>query len=386
MPSNTAASAPPFAGRDLRFDTIRGALLLVMAINHVGSDLSVALNQPLGFVSAAEGFVFLSGIQTGRIDHPAGDNFDVLASRARRRAARAYLWHVFGLVAVWVWVRAWLAFEQPTPWSLPFLFHQGDGLTGLFGGLLLLYQPGLLDILPMYAGFPLLAPLVLRFHNRGHGLAVWLVSGAIWAADQLFAPGHPVIWGPINTGAFHFLSWQWLFVSGVLLGAEPRWERQAIHRPGQWTLLTALAGAVFLLCLRHSTIWNWWDAQTLAALTEKTPLAILRLLDFALLAYLLAVIGCRHPGWLVLRPFAILGRHSLPVFTTSILCAQLALCYPELDTTPQSRWLKTGFVLLGCLAAALACELYRNGSERTRIWNRHLARRNPPGPRESRRE
>jgi len=115
-------SQPEHLARDLRFDTVRGILLVVMAINHVGSDLSVALYQPLGFVSAAEGFVFLSGILTGRLDHPFGNDFDALASRAWRRARRAYLWHVVGIILVWLWVRAWLSVGQPTPWALPPLF------------------------------------------------------------------------------------------------------------------------------------------------------------------------------------------------------------------------------------------------------------------------
>jgi len=254
------------------------------------------------------------------------------------------------------------------------------GISGLLGGVLLVYQPGMLDILPMYVGFPLLAPLVLRFHNRGHGLAVWLASGAIWAADQLFAPSHPIIWGPINTGAFHFLSWQWLFVTGVLLGAEPRWERQAIHQPRRWMLLAAIAGASFLAFVRYSSLGHWWDNQTLDMLTRKTPLAFLRLLDFGLLAYLLAVLGSRYPRHLVARPVALLGRHSLPIFTASILGAQLVLCYPDLDDVTSGRWLKTAFILVALACTALACEFYRRALAKVDTWNRFLGRRRPPAP------
>ncbi len=345
--------------RDLRFDTIRGALLLIMAINHVGSDLSVVLDQPLGFVSAAEGFVFLSGILTGRLDQPVSARADELARRARRRSTRAYLWHVVGLVAVWGWVRVWLTLGQARPWALPFSFHEGDGLTGLVSGLCLLNQPGMLDILPMYVGFPWLAIVVLRAHARRWGLVAWLVSGTVWALNQWLAAPHPIVWGPINTGAFHFLSWQWLFVTGVLLGAEPRWERHAIHEPRRWMVLAAVAGVVFLWVARRPELPNYWDLETLERLTQKTPLAALRLLDFGLIAYLLAVLGCRHPSWLVARPLALVGRHSLPVFTASIWVAQITLSYPELADSPTGRWLETGFVLAGVAGTALACEGYR---------------------------
>lgn len=368
LPSPTPTRS---GGRDLRFDSVRGALLLVMAVNHVGSDLSVVLDQPFGFVSAAEGFVFLSGILTGRLDHGAATAGNTLDRRARRRAWRAYFWHVIGLLGVWLWARGWMLAGQGRPWGLPYLFHEGSGLDGLASGLLLLYQPGLLDILPMYVGFPLLAPLVLRLHARGHGRAVWLGSGAIWALDQWLAPAHPIEWGVINTGAFHFLSWQWLFVTGVLLGAEPQWERRALRRPRPGLLVLAVAGALFLWLARRPELPHWWDPATLEALTAKTPLAALRLLNFGLLAYLLAVLGSRRPAWLVAPPLALLGRHSLPIFTASCWCAQIALSFPELGDTSTGRWLKTGFMLAGVLATAAACE----------VWRRHHARRTrPPEP------
>ena len=48
--------------RDLRLDTIRGVMLLIMAINHLPWAKTPITGEPFGFVSAAEGFVFLSGL------------------------------------------------------------------------------------------------------------------------------------------------------------------------------------------------------------------------------------------------------------------------------------------------------------------------------------
>jgi len=370
--SATAAPliAPPSArARDLRFDTVRGTLLIMMAINHVSSDLRVWVDQPFGFVSAAEGFVFLSGILSGRIDASRSHLTGELTARARNRSWHAYVWHAIALIGTWLLVQAWVSFDQTTPWGLPYLFHH-EPLTGLVSGLALLYQPGLLDILPMYVGFPFLVPLVLRLHRQNRGLLVWLASGVIWACDQWLSPGHPIEWGPINTGAFHFLSWQWLFVSGVLLGAEPAWERKAISRPPRWTLLAATAGVLFLWAVRRPELPNWWDLSTLDALTQKTPLAALRLLNFGLLAYLLGVLGSRRPAWLSYRPLATLGRHSLPVFTATIWCAQIALCFPEAGDVAVGRWLETAFVLVGMIATAATFEFLRL---------RSLGKTNPAG-------
>lgn len=117
-----------------------------MAINHIDSDFRVILDQPLGFVSSAEDFVFLSGILTGRLDQ--GIDSGELSRRARRHAWRAYLWHTVRILVVWLWVQGLVACGEAEPWRLPSLFYR-EPWTGLASGLTLLYQPRLLDILPM---------------------------------------------------------------------------------------------------------------------------------------------------------------------------------------------------------------------------------------------
>ncbi len=176
--TSIAASRPAPKPRDLRFDTVRGALLLIMALSHVDSDLRIVIDHPLGFVTTAEGFIFMAGILTGRIDSRRADQPGELWARARKRAWRIYRWHAAALVGVWLLTQAWVRFDGSTPWELPYLFHHAPW-QGLLAGVALLYQPGLLDILPMYAGMALLAPLVVRAHRAGHGLAVWMVSGAL---------------------------------------------------------------------------------------------------------------------------------------------------------------------------------------------------------------
>jgi hypothetical protein len=65
---------------------------------------------------------------------------------------------------------------------IPFFLERP--LTALFSGLLLLYNPPLLDILPMYVIFMLASPvLLLHGSHRGWG-GILLASGAIWLAAQ----------------------------------------------------------------------------------------------------------------------------------------------------------------------------------------------------------
>ena len=51
--------------RDLRLDAVRGMFLVIMAGVHVPSPLSHYLQEPFGFTSAAEGFIFLSACLAG---------------------------------------------------------------------------------------------------------------------------------------------------------------------------------------------------------------------------------------------------------------------------------------------------------------------------------
>ncbi|KNC68307.1 hypothetical protein AC626_05670 [Pseudoalteromonas rubra] len=49
--------------RDLSYDGLRGWLLIIIACNHLfGSFVTQFTRTPLGFVSAAEGFVFYPGL------------------------------------------------------------------------------------------------------------------------------------------------------------------------------------------------------------------------------------------------------------------------------------------------------------------------------------
>jgi hypothetical protein len=48
-------------------DALRGLMLVLMTLTHLPTRFSDPLGQPFGFVSAAEGFVFLSAFMAGYI-------------------------------------------------------------------------------------------------------------------------------------------------------------------------------------------------------------------------------------------------------------------------------------------------------------------------------
>src|ERR1700692_2890257 len=71
--------------RRVEIDAARGLMLVWMTFTHLPTILSTYFNQPFGFVSGAEGFIFLSALFTGRI-------YFLLAERQGDRAMVSQLW------------------------------------------------------------------------------------------------------------------------------------------------------------------------------------------------------------------------------------------------------------------------------------------------------
>ena len=57
----------PEEQRDRGLDSLRGLMLLGMAVNHIASRLQILTDHPFGYTSTAEGFVFLSGLVAGLV-------------------------------------------------------------------------------------------------------------------------------------------------------------------------------------------------------------------------------------------------------------------------------------------------------------------------------
>ena len=62
-----AAARPASSQRLWQIDALRGLMLVLMAVTHLPTRLASPLGQPFGYVSAAEGFVLLSGFMAGMV-------------------------------------------------------------------------------------------------------------------------------------------------------------------------------------------------------------------------------------------------------------------------------------------------------------------------------
>ena len=309
-----ATSPKATATRDMRFDAIRGLLLISMAAVHVPTLVSHVLNEPLGFMSDAEGFIFLSACMAGLAYGKAyrQTNWPAMSRRVWHRARQIYFIHL--AVILPVVLAAWAFAGRIAP--LANHFH--DFLVHPWGSLalipLLLHQPPLFDILPLYVILLSATPLLLALaRRRGWGI-VLAVSVFGWIAAQLQLDtrfiSNPSAWLPLRWGSFHLLAWQLVWVGGLALGES------TLRRPvlsGKWRFgLAAISVPIVLagFLARHGFLllnpgcFLWIDKWTLGPL---------RLLNFAGWVALLLAWNPRVPVRL-LAPVALLGRHSLAVF------------------------------------------------------------------------
>jgi hypothetical protein len=324
-----------------------------MTINHLPNELRYLTDRSLGIFSAAEGFVFLSGLLAGwvytRRYRTVGYKGLWYATSARARTI--YIWHLAAFLACFVVAQGtehFLGFCSP---ATPRLFFQHPSLSiGL--GAILLYQPGLLDLLPMYCAFVLALPTVIDALERGRRWTVLGLSAAIWLAVQWAPPvdGAPLY--PLNTGSFNLLAWQFLFVIGVVIGNAQRSGSFQVVRPSPWALLGAISVAIYTFGYRHLGWVSLWPDHGLGILLNKPALGLLRLADFGSVAYLVAVIGSRVPALVTSRPLALLGRHSLAVVAFQSVLVMALLEFPALFETETSRLLTTAAAVAALFAAA----------------------------------
>ncbi len=345
------------SARDLRFDTLRGLFLVLMTINHLPTEMRVFTDQSLGIFSAAEGFVFLSGLIAGWVytrkfrDTGREGLWDASANRAKS----IYRWHVGSLFAAFLCVQITehvLGYCSP---AVPKLFFEHP-IEALGLGVSLLYQPGLLDLLPMYCVFVMLLPMVIRALESGKRWLVLGISGAVWLGMQWAPPvdGAPLY--PLNTGSFNLAAWQFLFVAGVTIGHARISGSQQVVRPNLWVLAGAAAVAIYGFGLHHDQWPRLWPDRAFGMLLNKPALGLFRMADFGCVAYLVAVFGAQFPRALMWRPLELLGRHSLAVVAAQSVMIMALLQFPALFDSGLHRTLTAAVVVAMLFAVAAAHE------------------------------
>ena len=340
-------------------DALRGLMLVLMTLTHLPTRLTSPTGQPFGFVSAAEGFVLLSACMAGMVYSRIGRRDGVPAMRRAlwRRSLKIYLCQAGTLLFLFTVIAAvGIQVDQPAVRNL-MSFYFAEPYTALLGALALVYQPPLLDILPLYILFMLISPWLLA-HAQRHGWAgIMAVSVSLWVLAQfglgLWLHDLAVQWlglpVPVReTGAFATFGWQFLWVFGLWLGAakpkDPTLAAWRMHLP-PWSVNVAIGFALVAFIWRHVIGQAPFGANVgLNLMWDKWQLAPLRLLNlFALL-----VLTLHFGPWLARRMprmswLETMGSAALPVFCAHLVLVLLTLAIWGGKFTARPWW---GDVLL----------------------------------------
>lgn len=336
-PSNGTTSkvtSPGSGKRDYRLDFLRGLAVLVMVVDHVAgpSPLHVLTGGNRFFVSAAEGFVFISGFLVGI----------VYGAKVRRHgwplAARQALGRAFTLYAVSVWLTLAAAFFS-SAFALGSAPDPQQTTIGRFLLEIMTFQRAyyLVDVMQLYTLLLAVTPPALWLLHRGHWRWLLAPSFGMWLAFQLSGGEFHVPWPIQDNPVFEFATWQLLFFGAMALGyervaAQRVWTRftQPLRArlPGGWlSPLAVLVGIMIWLNMTDGAILRdiglvTDSAAALDVWFDKTRLPPLRLLAAAIVfAFAWSAVNrfwgflTRISGWLLLP----IGTRALNAYVTHVL-------------------------------------------------------------------
>ncbi|WP_446742106.1 OpgC domain-containing protein [Silvibacterium acidisoli] len=331
----------PKLERRPELDALRGLFLVWMTLTHLPTRFSDFVNQPIGFVTSAEGFVFLSALLVGRIYIRELMRDDVKArTKLWKRSFKVYGYHLLMLAFAFTIAAAFAVHTHKAALLNLLDFYLAHPFVAIVGSVLLLYCPPLLDILPMYVTFLFFTPLVLSASLRFGWRKVLAASGLVWLLaqfglrdlvhNQIVHITHLKI--PLQeTGAFNLFAWQAVWTIGLWLGARSATGVFPLKKLPAWTVPVSAAACVFFIGVRHNWLGPHLTQQTLGLSLDKWQIGPLRALN--LVAFSIVFFWMRRfllP--LVARePFLTLGKASLHVFCAHVffVFGGLALLYGE---------------------------------------------------------
>jgi hypothetical protein len=340
----------PKMKRFSEFDILRGILLLMMSVDHSPSSLRRFTDQPLGFFSTAECFVFVSAFLAGMVFRKRAEKLGFAAARASsiHRAGRIYRAHLVTLAFAFVLGSFFLS-------DLPGIKNMLDRYlmdpwAAIAGSLALVFRPPLMDILPMYVLFSFLTPAAFGAAQRWGWKTVLFVSFSVWIIAQtqvreiLITASRDLPF--VQLGPFDLLAWQFLWIGGLFIGQRFLENKALLPRAHSLRTFSILSAIAFLFW-RWISVTSGPDQITETWLFDKWHLGPLRLINFALAASVTAILLKYLNRWEApLRPFLLIGRHMLPVF-----CSQICLSVVLIGRT------ESGLTSEPITSALVVCQL-----------------------------
>lgn len=373
----------------MTFDHLTSPTGLFRAFNWFSGSFTY---NPLGYATAAEGFVLLSGVVAGLVYSKAMSKWGIqfITIKAFRRAIDLYKVIVFCCLCIGAsslvfrdWVGNWEGHL-----NLP-LYGERPWVSLLSTGLV--YLPSYVEILALYCWFLICLPAVLFLFNRDYSkksLRYWVallsLSAGSWVYGQTYpfrslsqwlAKGASSFWGidfPVNLGWFDIFSWQLLFVAGLFVGSSLFRRPFLIRRvlKSNVLLIVTIAITVIGFLSRHEiflTRPSWHDPRVVVPV-----LGWFRVLNVFSQFYLFCRLLHIVPSLSRCRPLEFLGRSSLQVCAFQAVGCHLLLLWFNQDV--KSLQVSTQALLLTMSMGALfipAC--YHQYSLREKIVTRSVS-------------
>jgi len=322
-------------------DALRGLFLVWMTLTHLPTRFSDFTNQPIGFVSAAEGFVFISALLVGRIYmRDSLENATGVRAKLWKRSLQIYAYHLLMLTLLFTVAAAFAVHTHKAALNHLLNFYLVHPFVAIIGSVLLLYCPPLLDILPMYVTFLFFSPLLLSVAGRYGWRRILTASALIWLLAQFGLRDVVHNWIvhlthlqiPLQeAGAFNLFAWQGVWVMGLWIGARSALGDTPLNKVPGWAVAVAAVACMFFIGIRHGWLGPHLTQPALGIQLDKWQLGWLRVINlttFTVVVYWMRPILVRL---IAIEPFLTLGKASLRVFCAHLffVFVGLALLYQD---------------------------------------------------------
>lgn len=293
-------------------DLLRGFFIVTIICDHLSrwpSVFGVLSGKGLLWITAAEGFVIISGLLVGYIRGFKGQRFELkdISLKLWRRALVLYLWAVIGsvvyTVAIW-----YLPLAGGAP-GMP--IAQGDWGHLLFESISLNYTFVWVYFLKLYAIFLAFSPL-----------AIWLLrKGRAWIAGLLSLAVLALGWVTHN----EILQWQFIFfipvIAGFYIPAIQSWWQRHSHTTRFTIASTVLGTTIVTIILSmigtfHPSLSHLLDSATVSLFAKdsislfRAGVAFLWFVAYLLVFNYFEKYIQRWFGWLLMP----IGTHSLTAY------------------------------------------------------------------------
>ena len=318
--------------RENRIDLLRGLSLLLIFIGHAEFTFSPTFQQSRGFCDASEIFVLLAGMSCALAYYRPDAGLQL--ERPWKRALRLYFVHLL-LFVIMVTISAFVivTFDQ-TAWTADMTDFWQDPLHHGLQALSLSYMPGNLDILPMYVVLLLIAPFAFLLHDWSKSVLLGL-SCLIWFVAGLGHINLPNAALEGDSWFFDPLSWQFIFVIGIYLGARMKRGQSVLPYNGAVFAAAAIFATAAIpanLAIHLGVVDSPFGElhHQLVSKINDGPLRIINVLAILYLAWNIRGVkaAADHPA---LQLICAAGRHSLAVFSAGILLSFGAVVLMTLD-------------------------------------------------------